>query len=610
MAAIAMALTVPPPPVNQGFGLYDATVETVASATCISCHPTPANIHHSMIPSRTPYGCLDCHPTRWNASIPPVGAYEQYKERTCVNCHNGTAFWANPIVNLTAIRPPSGKPHHNTTYATTRQCAVCHGIGSISNYDPASYTNGAIPTYYTSMVTPYADNKIYNATGYNPNNPANPGRYWGGCLSCHQNSTNTGLLPAIKSNYDTHHGEVLYQQIRKDKDPIKGTVSCNWCHVVNPAGSLTSLVRITAAAGQGGPLNSPNASAGYPYGRILELRNSTIQVGMGDPANGTACEQCHTLRSLHNIQPNGWVAGGLGAAGYGHINNNSDCNGCHAFWDAGVDNRPFADALGADIYSVTPGTLTADVQTTVTITGMLFDQASSGYTTEVLVDGIAIPYTSLTNTDIVVNVPPQNVGAHDIQVAVHGITTKLYQLTVVAPPTITSAKLDNGVLTITGTGFGAAQQYVTIGKGGSIIFSDSITNWSGTQIVATSSVAAIGDTVTVTTSTGEATATIEAGTVVPSITVTSPNGGENWKRGTTYTITWTSVGSTGTNVKIELLKGTSVVKTISKSTLNDGSFGWPVPGNLGATTNYKVRITSTSNSAYKDESDNFFQISK
>lgn len=603
MAAIAVAL-VPPPPVNQGFGLYDATVETVASATCKSCHPSPANIHHSMIPLSTPYGCLDCHPTMWNASI---GAFEQYKERTCVNCHNGTAFWANPVVNLTVQRPPSGKPHHNTTNAVTRQCAVCHGAGSISNYDPASYTNGAIPTYDTSMVTPYADNKIYNATGYNPNNPANVGRYWGGCLSCHQNSTNTGLLPTIKNNHDTHHGEVLDEQVRKSAG---GTIECNWCHVVNASSTSSNpLVRIVATAGQGGPLNSPSVT--YPYGRILELRNSTIQVGMNDPVNGTACEQCHTLRSLHNVQPNGWVPNGVGASGYGHINNNSDCNGCHAFWDAGTDNRPFADALGADIYSVTPGTLTADVPTPVTITGMLFDQASSGYTTTVLVDGIVTPYTSLTNTEIVVNVPAQTVGAHDIQVAVNGITTKLYQLTVVKPSTITSAKLDNGVITITGSGFGVAQQYVTIGKGESIVFSDSITSWSDTQIVATSSVAAIGDTVTVSTSTGETTATIEGGAVVPSITVTSPNGGENWKRGTTNTIAWTSVGSTGTNVKIELLKGTSVAKTLSKSTSNDGSFDWSVPGNLGAATDYKIRITSIGTTpSYTDTSDNTFTISK
>src|SRR4030042_1804310 len=38
------------------------------------------------------------------------------------------------------------------------------------------------------------------------------------------------------------------------------------------------------------------------------------------------------------------------------------------------------------------------------------------------------------------------------------------------------------------------------------------------------------------------------------ITVTSPNGDENWALGSTHAITWTSVGVTG-NVRIILFKG-------------------------------------------------------
>ncbi len=42
------------------------------------------------------YGCPDCHPV-FNSSI--------LIERNCLNCHNGTAFWANPLY----INP--GEPH-------------------------------------------------------------------------------------------------------------------------------------------------------------------------------------------------------------------------------------------------------------------------------------------------------------------------------------------------------------------------------------------------------------------------------------------------------------------------------------------------------------------
>ena len=34
-------------------------------------------------------------------------------------------------------------------------------------------------------------------------------------------------------------------------------------------------------------------------------------------------------------------------------------------------------------------------------------------------------------------------------------------------------------------------------------------------------------------------------TAVPSITVKTPNGGENWQRGTSHTITWDYTGSPG-----------------------------------------------------------------
>ena len=62
-----------------------------------------------------------------------------------------------------------------------------------------------------------------------------------------------------------------------------------------------------------------------------------------------------------------------------------------------------------------------------------------------------------------------------------------------------------------------------------------------------------------------------------SITVTFPNGGENWTRGTTQTIRWNSSGSPGAYVKIELLKAGIFNRTIIASTPNDGTH----PGQFG-----------------------------
>lgn len=92
------------------------------------------------------------------------------------------------------------------------------------------------------------------------------------------------------------------------------------------------------------------------------------------------------------------------------------------------------------------------------------------------------------------------------------------------------------------------------------------------------------------------------------IVVTSPNGGEAWVRGTNNAITWSSYGNPGTYVRIELLKGGIRDKTISYMTPNDGSYSWYISTYQALGSNYKIRITSTSNSKYNDTSDNNFAI--
>jgi methionine-rich copper-binding protein CopC len=101
-------------------------------------------------------------------------------------------------------------------------------------------------------------------------------------------------------------------------------------------------------------------------------------------------------------------------------------------------------------------------------------------------------------------------------------------------------------------------------------------------------------------------------TEVPTITVTSPNGGENWLAGTTHTISWTYTGNPGSSVRIELLKGVSVDRTIVNSTPigsgGNGSYPWTIDPNQTPGNDYKIRVTSTTNSAYTDTSDNYFTI--
>jgi peptidoglycan/xylan/chitin deacetylase (PgdA/CDA1 family) len=92
------------------------------------------------------------------------------------------------------------------------------------------------------------------------------------------------------------------------------------------------------------------------------------------------------------------------------------------------------------------------------------------------------------------------------------------------------------------------------------------------------------------------------------ITVTTPNGGQSWVRGTVHTITWTSIGSPGAYVKIELLKGGVLNRVISSSTVNDGSYSWAIISTQALGIDYKIRITSTSITSITDSSNNNFAI--
>jgi Tol biopolymer transport system component len=112
------------------------------------------------------------------------------------------------------------------------------------------------------------------------------------------------------------------------------------------------------------------------------------------------------------------------------------------------------------------------------------------------------------------------------------------------------------------------------------------------------------------TDTSNANFTINAGAP---ITVAVPNGGQNWKQGSTQTIRWSYTGSSGPQVKIELLKGTAVNRVINASmsigSAGSGSYSWIVPYNQVVGTDYKIRITSTTNAVYTDTSDANFTIS-
>lgn len=96
---------------------------------------------------------------------------------------------------------------------------------------------------------------------------------------------------------------------------------------------------------------------------------------------------------------------------------------------------------------------------------------------------------------------------------------------------------------------------------------------------------------------------LDAGT----ITVTAPNGSEDWQIDSTQHITWDTTGSIA-NVKIELQRSTGGSwETLVSSTANDEDYPWVVTS--PATTTATVRISSVNVPAIIDSSDAVFTIS-
>ena len=101
---------------------------------------------------------------------------------------------------------------------------------------------------------------------------------------------------------------------------------------------------------------------------------------------------------------------------------------------------------------------------------------------------------------------------------------------------------------------------------------------------------------------------------LPVITVTTPDGGETLKRGTTQTITWDYTNNPGSTVKIVLLKAGVNVGTITDSSPigsgGKGTYSWPISssGIRGTGSDYKVSVQSTSQPTVKDVSNNYFTI--
>ena len=93
----------------------------------------------------------------------------------------------------------------------------------------------------------------------------------------------------------------------------------------------------------------------------------------------------------------------------------------------------------------------------------------------------------------------------------------------------------------------------------------------------------------------------------PFITLTSPIGGESWDAGTSHAITWST--NVSGYLRIELYKGDALVKTITTyASASAGSRSWYISSTQAPGSDYRIKVTSTSNAEVYDWSDEFFNI--
>ena len=95
--------------------------------------------------------------------------------------------------------------------------------------------------------------------------------------------------------------------------------------------------------------------------------------------------------------------------------------------------------------------------------------------------------------------------------------------------------------------------------------------------------------------------------IVPTVSVSSPNGGEDWQVGSVHNITWKYLLGTSGNVRIEYsVNNGSAWTDLTASTTDDGSYAWTIPN--VPSSSCLVRVSDTDGSP-TDLSNAVFTIS-
>ena len=272
----------------------------------------------------------------------------------------------------------------------------------------------------------------------------------GTCDYCHDEGHDTASGVEVHNNHDTHHHTGFYYYA----DGSREATWCNWCHL------------------GGRPGQEPP--------------------GMEDYAIRT-CENCHGYESLHNIQVDSPNAGNIGTivvggedAGWGHIGEDtpgdvSDCWGCHGF-NSGTSAAPGSGPVTPSIAAASASSITAGAETVITLTGNAF--TNDAYTSVVEIAGIEVTPSDISVGSLTATLPALDAGKYQIRVKKAGVVSNPIGINCIPAVVIASVDCADGVLTITGSGFGdaapaGAEEYINVKLGADTA---EILSWSDTEI--------------------------------------------------------------------------------------------------------------------------------
>ncbi|TNE36974.1 choice-of-anchor D domain-containing protein [bacterium] len=96
--------------------------------------------------------------------------------------------------------------------------------------------------------------------------------------------------------------------------------------------------------------------------------------------------------------------------------------------------------------------------------------------------------------------------------------------------------------------------------------------------------------------------------IVAGVTVSAPNGGENWCVGTNQTITWKSDGIDNVKIEYSTNSGTNWNLITASTPASTGSFSWSIPTNYTPGSTNQIRISDASKDTRNDVSNNNFTV--